>query len=316
MVIARNNKTFSKRTIIEMAAKSPGKKKKLEAPPPVSTRLLKMEIESFHRRIAALLLMGDAMDAREEASVCRAEIVLRMDQYRLASGMIYERITDVIKRDKMALARFFLDLQGHGWKNKFGWIGQAKTAVKPEIAMFDAEGQLFDGVQTSENTVTGIELTNNGCEGELSDRIGDMACLKTLYLDINNIHGTLPHGLARLGLLEFLNMSGNTLSGELEERAITKLTTLRILDLSFNSMSGELPDCFDCITKLQELNLAGNSFRGILPHSMGSLVNLRHLKLYSNDFCGELPLWLGGMTNLLTLNLSKNRYGISSDYVC
>lgn len=283
------------------------KKKKLEAPAPVSTRLLKMEIESFHRKIAYLLMKGDTIEARAEVDVCRAEVVLRVDQYRVSSGMMYEKISDVNRTDKNALIRIYGDLLGHSWKNKFGWIGQAKTAIKPEIAMFDAEAVLFDGISCSQSTVTGIELTNNGCEGVLSDKIGDLQNLTTIYLDSNNLFGKIPHGLGRLEKLEFLNLAGNNLEGRLDDRCITKLTTLRILDLSFNDMGGELPDCFDNITKLQDLNLAGNHFCGRLPNTMASLVNLRNLKLYSNDFNGDLPMWLGGMTNLLTLNLSKNR---------
>lgn len=288
-------------------APAPKKKKKLEAPPPVPTRLLKMELECFNKRIAYLLMKGDSIEAREEGAVCRAEIVLRMDQYRVSAGVVYERISDVVHRDKKALTRLFHDLLGHGWKNKFGWIGQAKTAVKPEIPMFDAEAVLFDGVETSEGIVSSLLLTNNGCEGVLSDKIGDLASLKTLYLDSNNIHGKLPHGLGRLEALEFVNLAGNDLIGSLDERCLTRLATLRQLDLSFNRLQGDLPDCFDTITKLQDLNLAGNRFEGSLPNSMRTLVNLRNLKLYSNDFCGELPQWLSGMTNLLTLNLSKNR---------
>jgi hypothetical protein len=266
-----------------------------------------MEIESFHRKIAYLLMKGDTMEARAEADVCRAEVVLRVDQYRVSSGMMYEKISDVIRSDKNALIRIYGDLLGHSWKNKFGWIGQAKTAVKPEIAMFDCEAVLYDGVACSQGTVTGIELTNNGCEGALSDKVGDLQNLTTMFLDSNNIFGKIPLGLGRLEKLEYLNLAGNNLEGRLDERCITKLTTLRILDLSFNDMSGELPDCFDSVTKLQDLNLSGNSFHGRLPNTMASLVNLRNLKLYSNDFSGDMPRWLSGMTNLLTLNLSKNR---------
>jgi Leucine-rich repeat (LRR) protein len=279
-------------------------KSALETPAPIPCRVLSMEIESYHRKIAEI---ENKNFAREDLAIYRAEILLRIDLYRLSSGEAYERIADVAKGDKSAAIKLFHDLNGHGWKDKFGWIGQSKTTVRPEIPMFEAEGGLFDGIQSSERRISGITLTNNGCEGQLSDRIGDFAALNTLYLDCNNIEGKIPRGLGRLELLEYFNLSGNQLVGELDQRSLTKLTTLRILNLSFNGLSGELPDCFDSITKLQELNLSGNKFHGPLPNSMSTCVNIRHLQLYSNQFSGRVPDWLSNLTNLVSINLSQNQ---------
>jgi hypothetical protein len=279
----------------------------LEVPAPVPCKLLSMEIESYYRQIHEIESKGQAAYHEEDLTIYKAEISLRIDLYRLSSGNAYERIADVARGDKAAAVKLFQDLGGDGWKDKFGWIGQNKTTVRPEIPMFDAEASLFDGIQSSERRISGIVLTNNGCEGHLTDRIGDFAALNTLYLDSNNIEGKIPRGIGRLELLEYCNLSGNRFVGELDEKSLTKLTTLRILNLSSNGLTGELPDCFDSITKLQELNLSGNKFRGLLPNSMSTCVNLRHLQLYSNQFYGAVPEWLRNFAHLITINLSQNK---------
>ncbi|KAG6620476.1 hypothetical protein I3842_Q067400 [Carya illinoinensis] len=98
------------------------------------------------------------------------------------------------------------------------------------------------------------------------------------------------------------------------------------LNLSNNTLSGELPDCWTYIHDLVVLNLANNNFYGKIPHSMGSLssieefvfqnslVLLKMIDLSSNKLRGEInnlsgliSSKIGLLKNLESLDLSRNQ---------
>lgn len=288
--------------------------KKDPLPPP--RRNLIMEIESYSRQIKALNKKSNKSMHQDEINLYKGEIMVRMDYYTHGTGTSYEKYGDVSREEKKVAIKLFESFGGHSWKNKFGWIGQSKTSVRPLLKTYEAEAGLYDGVNASRLSGTsyilnGFELTNNGCEGNIPDKMSDLNFLKNFDVNYNNLTGTIPSDLGNCERLEFINASGNLLSGELREDFLSKFQTLRTLDLSFNKMEGTLPDAFGTLSKMQDLNLAGNSFTGVLPESMSALTNLRQLKLYSNELSGDLPLYLSRMDKMLELNLSQNRYIIS-----
>ena len=282
-----------------------------EGPLPPPSRHLIMEIESYQRMIKKLKQKKNEAYL-DEINFCKGEIVLRMDLYEHATGKQYDKYADIGGEEKVMATKVFESFQGHSWKQKFGWVGQPKSAVRPLVKTYEAEAGLFDGVDTSrlnaDNSVlNGFELTNMGCEGKIPYNMSKLNFLKKFDVNYNNLTGPIPIDLADCERLEFMNASGNLLTGELRESFLSRFQTLRTLDFSFNKLEGDLPDAFGTLSKLQDLNLAGNSFSGILPKSMSTLTNLRNLKLYSNQFVGDIPIYLSRMDKLLELNLSQNR---------
>jgi hypothetical protein len=270
-----------------------------------------MEMESYTRQIKAFTQKGKQM-YQDEINFCKGEILIRLDHYVHATGGPYDKYADVGRDEKKAAIKIFESFQGHSWKQKFGWVGQAKTSVRPLVKTYEAEAGLCDGVNASRlganaYILSGFELTNNGCEGSIPEGMKDLTFLKSFDVNYNNLTGTIPSDMADCERLEFINASGNQLCGALQEDFLSRFQTLRTLDLSFNKLEGTLPDAFGGLTKLQELNLAGNSFTGVLPESMSVLTNLRQLKLYSNQLSGDLPKYLSRMDKMLELNLSQNR---------
>ena len=272
-----------------------------------------MEIESYSRQMKALSQRSNKSALQDEINFCRGEIMVRMDHYTHGTGSTYEKYGDVSREEKKVAIKVFESFGGHSWKEKFGWTGQSKTSVRPALKAYEAEAGLFDGINASRLSGTsyilnGFELTNNGCEGNIPDKMSDLSFLKNFNVNYNNLNGPIPSDLGNCERLEFINASGNLLCGELREDFLSNFQTLRTLDLSFNKMEGTLPDAFGTLSKMQDLNLAGNSFSGVLPESMSVLTNLRQLKLYSNELTGDLPVYLSRMDKLLELNLSQNKY--------
>ncbi len=279
--------------------------KKYQTPNPPSKKLLTMEIECFTRRIKELEKKKGKL---EDIQVCKAEIIMRLDLFRQATGVPYENLIDIPMTEKVSLSRLFEEFHGHSWKRKFGWIGQPKSSTRPAIRVFEAEAALYDGVKVEDYHVTNLEFVSADCEGHLPETITNFHQVKSVDFHMNNINGHLPRSFSRMEALEFLNMGVNRISGEIEWDCFGSNASVRMIDLSFNCLGGSLPNSFELNIKIQELNLAGNQFEGELPSSMSYLVNLRVLKLYSNKFRGRIPSWISTFERLIEVNLSQNQF--------
>lgn len=103
-----------------------------------------------------------------------------------------------------------------------------------------------------------------------------------------------------------LRLPGSSLSGQIPEGTIGKLTGLRTLSLRLNTLSGSLPSDLSSLTELRNLYLQGNRFTGKFPDFLTSLKNLVRLNLAGNNFTGEIPPSLNNLTRLATLYLENN----------
>ncbi|KAG6428790.1 hypothetical protein SASPL_106827 [Salvia splendens] len=85
-----------------------------------------------------------------------------------------------------------------------------------------------------------------------------------LYLDYNNISGTIP---VEIGQLKFIIA----------------------LDLSYNNFSGNIPDTISSLTNLEKLDLSGNHLSGQIPPSLQNLHFLSFFSVAHNDLEGAIP---------------------------
>ena len=99
-----------------------------------------------------------------------------------------------------------------------------------------------------------------------------------LELPAYNLRGAIPEVVGNLGKLTHLNLSGNSLDGEVPPALLSALTGLTYLDLSGNDLDGALPPDLDRLTKLTHLNLSGNAFGGdISGENPDRLINWHNL---------------------------------------
>ncbi|KAJ6704073.1 3 putative-RELATED [Salix viminalis] len=86
-------------------------------------------------------------------------------------------------------------------------------------------------------------------------------------LSDNLLHGEIPRGLFGLQGLEYLNLSYNSLDGQVP--SLEKMQRLRALDLSHNSLSGQTPGNISRLKELVLLNFSYNSLSGFVPWKEG-----------------------------------------------
>ena len=121
--------------------------------------------------------------------------------------------------------------------------------------------------------------------------------------------GTTPGRVTGIALPE--NNLAGTITAALEP--LRELAALTTLDLSGNSLTGDIPGAaLDDLTGLTSLNLGGNSLTGAIPTQLGSLTSLTELDLGGNSLTGALPTELDSLTSLTTLDLSGNA-GLTAD---
>ena len=121
--------------------------------------------------------------------------------------------------------------------------------------------------------------------------------------------GTTPGRVTGLELPE--NNLAGTITAALEP--LRELAALTSLDLSGNSLTGDIPGAaLDDFTGLTSLNLGGNSLTGTIPTQLGTLTSLTELDLGGNSLTGALPTELDSLTSLTTLDLSDNA-GLTAD---
>lgn len=135
---------------------------------------------------------------------------------------------------------------------------------------------------------------------------GSPARVRELRLSHSELSGELPLALGRLDGLEFLNLRGNQLTGEIpaEFASIGKLLSL---ELGSNKLTGNIPPELGRLAGLKQLHLNHNQLTGRIPAELGNLTSLRSLDLYGNQLQGNIPPELGNMKELFNLRLGANR---------
>ncbi|MBA0860587.1 hypothetical protein Goshw_019107 [Gossypium schwendimanii] len=88
---------------------------------------------------------------------------------------------------------------------------------------------------------------------------------------------------------------------------IFRIKTLMSLDISYNSIQGEIPGIgLRNLSELVYLDMRGNSFNGSIPLELFHLANLEFLDLSDNMIEGVLPNDVVGLKSLKQLSLDAN----------
>ena len=130
---------------------------------------------------------------------------------------------------------------------------------------------------------------------------------------MNNLIGAIPGSLGNCSSLQYLWLNDNNLTGTIpDEFEIFGLwANLVYFSVSNNKLEGRIPSISNSInSNLVLLDFSINNFGGILPtYINGShLSNLCILLLSYNQLEGPIPPWLGNMKDLQVLDLSHNKF--------
>jgi len=163
----------------------------------------------------------------------------------------------------------------------------------------------WHGVGLQNGRVVSLELPDNSLTGTLPESLGGLRYLRKLDLSGNSIEGNIPKSIFRSGRLTVLDLRHNRLTGEIPS-AVGRLKMLTLLNMSGNAISGGIPRGLGRTKKLQCLYLSDNNLSGPVPEALGKIDSLRHLEIERNYITGDLPQALGDLKNLRTLLLGGN----------
>ncbi|CAL4948885.1 unnamed protein product [Urochloa decumbens] len=120
--------------------------------------------------------------------------------------------------------------------------------------------------------------------------VGNMTLITRLYLNVNNLTGTIPTTFKNLRNLEELLLYGNNINGPvavLLERLPTE-NSLQDLTLFENNLSRNLPNQLRHLRNLTSPDLNKNELSGEVPTGISILSKLKELRLGSNNLHGTI----------------------------
>ncbi|KAG0579867.1 hypothetical protein KC19_4G129800 [Ceratodon purpureus] len=153
--------------------------------------------------------------------------------------------------------------------------------------------------------VIGIDLPELELNGTITPMIGDLVHLEFLNLSYNHFWGPIPSELTRCQNLSGLDLSTNSLNGELPE--LFSLPKLELLYLAYNNnLSGPLPEFKRC-ESLTDVWMDSTNISGAIPSSLRNCQNLVLLSLATTNLNGSIPVSLGELHKLVQLWLGYNK---------
>ena len=196
--------------------------------------------------------------------------------------------------DKAALVALYNATEGPNWANNRNWLSDRPIGEWSRVST-DGDGR-----------VTGLWVDGNQLSGSIPPELGNLDNLHSLSLSYNQLSGSIPSQLGNLDNLGVLWLDGNQLSGSIPSQ-LGNLANLYSLWLSGNQLSGSIPSQLGNLDNLERLSLDGNQLSGSIPSQLGNLDNLERLSLDGNQLSGSIPSQLGNLDNLEYLGLSSNQ---------
>lgn len=155
-------------------------------------------------------------------------------------------------------------------------------------------------------TLEYVYAAYSGIRGPIPDEIANLSSLSFLFLQGNELTGSIPTTLGRLRKLQALNLYDNNMMGPIPNE-ICNLKDLGFLSLGLNEFCCSVPGCLGDIKSLRYIYLNENKMNSSIPSSLWNLTDLLHFDLSSNFLTGSLPVEIGTLKTATLFNISKNQ---------
>ncbi|KAL2577555.1 hypothetical protein GLYMA_16G170700v4 [Glycine max] len=217
----------------------------------------------------------------------------------------------------------FLDLSSNLLKSSiiFYWLFNSTTNLH-NLFLYNnmLEGPIPDGFGKVMNSLEVLHLSDNKLQGEIPSFFGNMCALQSLHLSNNKLNGEFSSFFRNSSwcnrhIFKELDLSYNRLTGMLP-KSIGLLSELEYLNLAGNSLEGDVTEShLSNFSKLEYLNLSGNSLSLKFVPSWVPPFQLIQLGLRSCELGPTFPSWLktqssfhfwNKLQNMILLNMSHN----------
>ncbi|CAB9508192.1 LRR receptor-like serine threonine-protein kinase [Seminavis robusta] len=243
-------------------------------------------------------------------------------RWLLEDPYVYGYPEERIRQRHALMTVFYATAGPTKWFNKTGWgsysVHECEWYQNQEFGAKTMIGMLYygflsgfleplpDGHCNNKGIYHHLWLDQNNLEGTLVDELFSLTSLKTLSLGLNSLYGTIPSRIGQLRDLLGLAMFYTGLSGSVPKE-IGELSSLEIIFLYDNDLEGSIPDEIWQLSNLDTLGMGLNEkLQGTIPSVVGTLHKLRWLVFDDCDLSGSLPTELGQATSLEWLVLVAN----------
>jgi len=228
------------------------------------------------------------------------ELVLLKDSlYYLSLGNNYDTPFEERNEIVMPVPSFLGEMPYLTYLNMEG-LGLTSTIPKTLFSQWDRLESLY--------------LNDNDITGTLPSSIANLKAVKTLWMGGNNLGGSIISEIGQLTTLVDLSLESNFREDSASKRgfmtalppSLAQLTNLQVLDLSDNALSGTIPPQLGDLISLRRLDLSNNFFESQLPTHLGRLQMLEEVDISSNWLSSTIPKEVGDMISLTSLSLESN----------
>jgi len=139
--------------------------------------------------------------------------------------------------------------------------------------------------------LTHLEVESNFLQGSIPKELGQMSALVYLYMRRNALEVNLQDFLtpdSNMMSLFALWLDDNQLVGSIPTE-VGKLTGLGSLSMTDGALTGTIPSEIGLLRRLQRLWIYNNQLTGTLPEELGQLSLLEVLETHTNNLNGTMP---------------------------
>ncbi|CAL9049300.1 unnamed protein product, partial [Musa banksii] len=161
--------------------------------------------------------------------------------------------------------------------------------------------------------LTVLDLSHNNIGGELTNLFYGLstcsqgASISSLVLKGNNLTGIIPSSMGQLSQLQEVDLSSNSLAGNITEAHFLNLTSLSELIIASNSLNVILPNDWRPPFSAEIIDLSFCHIGAKFPDWIRTQQQLKSLYLSGVGVSGRLPIWFSDFSKgLNNLNLSSN----------
>ncbi|XP_047943050.1 receptor-like protein 7 [Salvia hispanica] len=197
-------------------------------------------------------------------------------------GLSFNLLTDIQKPYHIPSSLLALDLDSNQLKGEL----QLPIPLESQLQFISiANNSLSGTIPTSicnASQLDSLDLSENKLSGSIPPFL--IENFRRLYLNQNNINGSIPNIFSMDCKLQYLSLNNNNLEGKIP-KSLTSCMSLEVMDVGNNYIT----DTFPCMlsSSLRVLSLHSNRFHSEVTCNM-TWSALRILDISSNNFSGRL----------------------------
>ncbi|CAB9499058.1 LRR receptor-like serine threonine-protein kinase [Seminavis robusta] len=241
-----------------------------------------------------------------------------LDDIQSSPFLSYDRI-----KQKFALVVLYFATGGDNWLKNTNWLNhtvhECDWFTQPAFARKHVISRTFPGYLTgflepppltncdTDGQYLHLWLDQNNLGGSLPEELYMLTSLQTLSIDTSNLVGTISSLLGQLTKLEGLSYANSLMTGTIPSE-VGLLSNMNSLIFWHNQLNGLIPSELWSLTKMDTIFLGGQNLQGKLPTELGTFSKLRWMMLDDGNLTGTIPTELGQIETLERCILNHNQF--------